>query len=133
MRGHARKTFSVPFECQPGKYLLSPAANITVNASGTVITNPGTLPSEPSIMVNCSGGDVTLYIGTGTAIEITGLVGAWSLLIDSEMKDCFNSTRSALRNDWMDGEFPLINPGANTVTWTGNVISVVITPNWRWL
>jgi phage-related protein len=133
LRGHPHKSFTVPFICQPWKNLATPASNITVSQSGTEITNPGTLPSRPFIRVNGGGGDVTLTIGTGTAVEIQGTETSWGIIIDSEIRDVFNITRSQLRNSWMAGEFPLINPGANTVSWTGNVTSIVITPNWRWL
>ena len=36
-------------------------------------------------------------------------------------------------NSAMSGEFPVLLPGANAVSWTGNVSKVVIEPHWRYL
>ncbi len=36
-------------------------------------------------------------------------------------------------NEHMTGEFPVLNPGANAVSWTGPVSKVVAKPNWRYL
>jgi phage-related protein len=33
----------------------------------------------------------------------------------------------------MDGEFPLLKPGNNLISWSGDVTSLVIQPNWRYL
>jgi len=32
-----------------------------------------------------------------------------------------------------DGEFPVLKPGANAISWTGTVTKVVVRPNWRYL
>ena len=37
-----------------------------------------------------------------------------------------NATASSL-------DYPTLNPGANTISWTGNVSAVHITPRWRTL
>ena len=33
----------------------------------------------------------------------------------------------------MNGEFPVLKPGANAISWTGTVTKVVVKPNWRYL
>ena len=33
----------------------------------------------------------------------------------------------------MNGEFPVLKPGANAISWTGAVTKVVVRPNWRYL
>ena len=54
---------------------------------------------------------------------------AFSRLGGFHMQDCF------LRNgaDRMNGEFPVLKPGANAVSRTGTVIKVAVRPNWRYL
>ena len=43
---------------------------------------------------------------------MTGLKPEWTLVIDSELMDCFDRHHDGcLRNDWMTGDFPLLNPG----------------------
>ena len=40
---------------------------------------------------------------------------------------------NTLLNDHMNGEFPVLKPGANAISWTGPVSKVVVRPNWRYL
>ena len=40
---------------------------------------------------------------------------------------------TTLMNDHMNGEFPVLKPGANAISWTGTVTKVVVRPNWRYL
>lgn len=34
-------------------------------------------------------------------------------------------------NSAMSGDFPVLLPGQNAISWTGNVTKVEIQPNWR--
>ena len=129
LRNTEHRTFAVPFLCQPFKYLATPAANIEKTVSGQTITNPGTVSSAPIIKVEGSG-DITLSVG-GSYVELEGITGG--IIIDSDVQDCFTLDRGALLNDKMTGDFPLILPGTSTVSWTGTVTKITITPNWRWL
>ena len=36
-------------------------------------------------------------------------------------------------NGCISGEFPVLNPGANAISWSGNVTKVEVQPNWRYL
>ena len=54
-----------------------------------------------------------------------------SLRIDSVLKEAYMGT--TLMNDHMIGEFPVLVPGVNGISWTGSVSQVVIQPNWRFL
>lgn len=130
MRGRAHRGFTIPFVCQPGRYTYPPVADIVRTTTGTV-TNPGTMPSQPKIKVVATG-EITLTVGNSIML-IDGPETEWTLVIDSELMDCFDSTMTILRNDWMTGDFPLLSPGANAVTWDGTVASVTITPRWRYL
>ncbi len=38
-----------------------------------------------------------------------------------------------LLNDKVDGDPQYLPPGDNTITWTGTVARLVVTPNWRFL
>lgn len=128
--GHQHRGFTIPFVCQPGRYVHPPVDDIVRTTTGTV-TNPGTMPSQPKIKVVATG-EITLTVGTSIML-INGPETEWTLVIDSELMDCFDGTMTILRNDWMTGDFPLLNPGANAVNWSGTVASVTITPRWRYL
>ncbi len=59
-----------------------------------------------------------------------------SITIDSVLKEAYKEDAvhpSILQNEKMTGEFPVLRPGANAISWSGNVNLVVITPNWRYL
>ncbi len=126
LRGNPHCAFSVNFRCFPFWY-QEDAANITVNTSGTIVTNPGSVYAEPILTVYGSG-DITLMVGT-TIVELEDISG--SIVIDCALKEAYLG--SALMNDHMTGDFPVLKPGANAVSWSGVVTRVVIQPNWRYL
>ena len=100
---------------------------MTITASGSTITNPGSVYSEPILTVTGSG-DITLMVGT-TIVELEDISG--SIVLDCALKEAYQG--STLMNDHMTGEFPVLKPGMNAISWTGTVTRVVIQPNWRFL
>ena len=114
------------FRCKPFWYQAG-VQNVTISTSGSTITNPGTVYSEPVITVNGSG-DITLMIGT-KIIELTGITS--SITIDSVLQEAYNGTSDM--NAHMSGEFPVLKSGMNAISWSGNVTSIVVQPNWRYL
>ena len=69
LRGNPHRSFAVNFRCKPFWY-QSNVESVTLTASTSTITNPGSVYSEPVITVYGSG-DITLMVGT----EIVGLEG----------------------------------------------------------
>ena len=126
LRGNPHCAFSVNFRCFPFWYQQD-AATITVTVSGTIVTNPGSVYSEPNIRVYGSG-DITLMFGT-TIVELEDISS--SIVIDCALKEAYLG--NALMNDHVAGDFPVLKPGANAVSWSGTVTRVVIQPNWRYL
>ena len=126
LRGNPHRRFSVNFRCKPFWYQAG-VQNVTISTSGSTITNPGTVYSEPVITVNGSG-DITLMVGT-KIIELTGITS--SITIDSVLQEAYSGTSDM--NAHMSGEFPVLKPGMNEIGWSGNVTSVVVQPNWRYL
>ena len=117
--------FLVNFRCRPFKYSTENTPITAVN-SGT-ITNPGTVASDPIIVITGTG-NITLTIND-TDIYLIGIVS--NITIDSVLKDAYKGT--TLQNSKMLGDFPILIPGDNDISWSGTVNSVQITPNWRWL
>ena len=124
LRGNPHRSFVVNFRCQPFFYQEN-VTNVTMTVSGKFITNPGSVFSEPVITVYATG-DVTLMIGT-TVMTLSEVEG--SITIDTPLKEAYTGVTSL--NGKMSGEFPVLHPGANAVSWTGVVTKVVIQPNWR--
>ncbi len=126
LRGNPHHEFTINFRCKPFWYAEN-VEPITLTESGTFITNPGSVYSEPVITVYGSG-DITLMIGT-TVVELTGING--SITLDTPLMEAYKDDVSM--NGSMSGDFPMLASGTNAISWNGNVTSVAIQPNWRFL
>ena len=126
LRGNPHRTFAVNFRCKPFWYAESAPA-ITVTQSGTFVTNPGNVYAEPVITVYGSG-TITLMVGMSIS-DLSGIAG--SITLDTPLMEAYSGVTSM--NSAMSGEFPVLLPGANAISWTGNVSKVVIEPHWRYL
>ena len=126
LRGNPHCSFAVNFRCYPFWYQEN-VSDVTITTSGDTITNPGSVYSEPLITVYGSG-NITLMIGT-TIVELTNVSG--SIVLDCALKEAYKGT--ALMNDHMSGDFPVLKPGLNAISWSGNMTRIVIKPNWRYL
>ena len=126
LRGNPHCSFAVNFRCYPFWYQEN-VSDVTITTSSDTITNPGSVYSEPLITVYGSG-NITLMIGT-TIVELTNVSG--SIVLDCALKEAYKGT--TLMNDHMSGDFPVLKPDPNAVSWSGNVTRIVIKPNWRYL
>ena len=123
LRGNPHRSFAINFRCKPFWY-LSDVGLITLTTSGTFITNPGSVASEPVITVY-GYGEITLMLGmTITELEITD-----KITLDTPLMEAYSGSTSM--NSCMSGDFPSLLPGKNAVSWSGNVSRVEIQPNWR--
>ena len=107
----------VQFYCQPLKELIHDTP-VTVTASGTNVRNRGDVDARPmwKVTVAGSGSNKTVTLGT---ITITGLTGGSVIWIDSDMMEVWNDDRTATVTQKSSGEFPVLTPGDNAVTFTG--------------
>ena len=126
LRGNLHCSFAVNFRCYPFWYQEN-VSDVAITTSGETITNPGSVYSEPLITVYGSG-NITLMIGT-TIVELANVSS--SIVLDCALKEAYKGT--TLMNDHMSGDFPVLKPGLNAVSWSGNVTRIVIKPNWRYL
>lgn len=126
LRGNPHRAFAINFRCKPFWYMES-VEPITLTQSSTFISNPGSVYAEPVVTINGSG-DITLMIG----MSITELSGVTSgITLDTPLMETYSG--STPMNSCMSGDFPVLQPGTNAISWTGNVTSIVIQPNWRYL
>ena len=124
LRGNPHCAFSVNFRCFPFWY-RDHVSDITVNASETFITNPGSVYAEPILTVYGTG-NISLMVGT-TLVELENIQG--SITLDCELKEAYWG--NTLMNGRMTGDFPKLKPGTNAVSWSGAVTKVVFQPRWR--
>lgn len=125
-RGANKKVASVEFKVlDPFRYKLS-EANTTLTSAGTY-TNLGTIYSEPLLKLTGTG-TVVLTIGTQS---FTYVFDTPYVYVDCKAKDCYHS--NTYKNRQMTGKFPVLNVGANAISWTGTLTELVITPRTRYL
>lgn len=118
--------FIIVFNCQPFKYAIN---NSTLNLiNSEKVTNVGTIYSEPIIKV-VGNGDINLNIQSQT-IKFKGITD--HIILDSLQQNAYNQSGENLNNK-VTGEFPVLSVGDNSISWSGNVSKIEITPNWRWL
>ena len=126
LRGNPHRRFSVNFRCKPF-FHLDDSSDTVIAHSGDFITNPGCVASEPIITVT-GNGDITLMVGM-QMIELTDVDG--KITIDSVLQEVYNDDGAC--NEKMEGDFPVLQPGVNAISWDGDVTRVVVSPNWRTL
>lgn len=119
----------VNFSCRPERYLLTGETVTTKTSSGGTITNPTAYNSKPLVKITGSGA-VTLTVGT-YSLSISNITDYINL--DCETQDAYktlaenqNSRVTITQGD----SFPVLVPGSNTISWTGTVTKVEITPRW---
>ncbi|MDR2074475.1 MAG: phage tail family protein [Oscillospiraceae bacterium] len=127
------KEATVKFHCQPYKYLVNePVTDVTIGEQTEIsVINQGLETSKPIMILTGSGiieisvnGLAQFQYDFGNDTEVT---------IDSESEDAYMDTPLNLKNRQMTGQFPILNPGENIISWTGNLTEIKVHPNSRWL
>ena len=117
------------------------APNTTItNADGATMTieyfknlevfNEGLENSKP-IMVLHGSGTVGISVNGIHIFDYTFPEGETEVVIDSEKQDAYLG--EVLKNRNMNGEFPVLLAGSNTIGWSGDVESIEVLPRSRWL
>ena len=88
LRGNPHRSFAVNFRCQPFWYAEN-VAPITLTTSGSFVTNPGSVSSEPVITVY-GNGEVTLMVGM-TIVELDAL---GSITLDTPLMEAYSGNTS---------------------------------------
>lgn len=126
------KTAAVKFHTQPFKYLVDEelvSLNID-NETEIYVVNQGLEPSKP-IVTLFGEGIVEISINGYAQFQVD--IDDNFLTVNSEIEECYMNSLTTLKNRNMTGVFPLLQPGKNTITWTGNLTKIEIYPRSRWL
>lgn len=117
-------SFSLTFDCKPQRFLKSGESAVSFTASGTIY-NRTLYTANPLIKCYGTSGTVTI---NGVAVTITGCTSYVTL--DCDLMESYEGTTSRNGTTTLaDGKFPTLEPGANTVAFTG-FSKVEITPRW---
>ena len=122
----------VQFYCQPLKQLLT-EEKVTISSSGASVRNNGDVICKPMWKVTVASGKTSITLAAGgNSITVTGLTAGRNYYIDSDSMEVWNSAKTSLLTVNSTGDFPVLNPGANTVTGS-NWSSVEIEKRERYL
>lgn len=124
------QAWQVNLSVHPWKYYLD-NKKVTLTAKG-VINNPYVSGSLPEIKVEGSG-NVTLDFN-GEKFQMKGLK-SYGVILDSEVSTAYHvmtGGKIESENDKIySREYPVLQPGRNDISWTGNVTKLIIEPRWR--
>lgn len=118
------RRFTTTFTCSGLKYMTNGLKPVTLN-SGSVLNNFGTYEAKPLMKIYGSG-NITININDKSfTIKNTNDY----VVIDSEIKECYRENINKGRD--MAGEYPVFSIGQNTVSWSGSITKIEVTPRWR--
>lgn len=106
----------VQFYCQPLKELLT-GRNTNTTTGGTV-RNSGDVTERPEWSFKATGTSATVSAG-GKTLEMTGLTVGNEYLIRSDVQMVMTADRENNITRDSSGDFPVLEPGNNTVTGSG--------------
>ena len=106
----------VQFYCQPLKEKLTEDP-VTLTAAGTV-RNTGDVDSRPMIKATASGTTMTITAG-GKTLTLTGVTSGTAYRIDCDAMEVLSADGTTLLTNMSSGDFPVLKPGANSVTGSG--------------
>ena len=115
-------TATIVFECKPQRFLKTGDNAITVQNSLTIM-NPTGFEAYPLFKVTGTSGVLTVNGNSITFSSIDDFV-----MLDCELQDAYKENIN--KNSTISGTFPVLKPGSNTISWTGNISSVTMKPRW---
>ena len=107
----------VQFYCQPLKELLT-EESVTVSSSGAAVLNNGDVTSRPLLTVTASSTTITVAAG-GNSLTVSSVSTSSVTVIDCDVMEVANATKTTLLTKNAVGDFPVLNPGSNAVTGSG--------------
>lgn len=121
------------FNCMPQRFLTSGETQIIIPSSGEIVTNPTLFDAKPLIEVTCQANQSgTIQIGNNI-LAISNLNTKTNFFIDCQDQIAYSTIDGGLSHIISMtpiGSFLKLAPGVNTITFTGCVSSLKITPRW---
>lgn len=122
---------TITFVCKPQRYLVSGRETIDISSTPGSVFNFTSYNAKPLLFVTRSGsGNGTVTIGD-TIFTITG-IPAGGLYIDCEELNCYDTNGTNMNSHVASStsEFAVLEPGENSIGFTGKVRKVAVTPRW---
>ena len=121
----------VTFRVQPFKYDNEEREiQASMDNQSVTVVNKGNHTAKPLITIEGTGA-VDLSVNGTTTCRYVFPSGGDTVILDSEKQDAYLGV--LLKNRNMIGDFPILEKGANVISWSGAVESVRIKRYSRWL
>lgn len=127
------RTATVKFHTQPFKYLVDEKpteTEITDETKEITVTNIGFEESKP-IMTLFGKDTVEVSVNGHAQFQIN--IDEEYVTVNSKLQECYKDNMYNLKNHNMGGDFPVLQPGKNVITWTGTLTKLIVYPESRWL
>lgn len=117
---------SIEFDCKPQKFLKTGEKPIAINKTGATVLNPTIHTALPLIKIyGSSSGTVVV---NGVRITISEIENG--LVVDSDVEDVYLGTVNKNPVATMPDGFPTLKKGENSISFTGGVTRLEVTPRW---
>ena len=103
---------------------------ITDETKEIKVTNIGFEESKP-IMTLFGKDTVEVSVNGHAQFQIN--IDEEYVTVNSKLQECYKDNMYNLKNHNMGGEFPVLQPGENVITWTGTLTKLIVYPESRWL
>ena len=111
------------FSCKPQRWAKDGEFPSSYTEACTLY-NPY-FPALPLIQVNGNGAGV-LSVGN-YSVEFSDIDG--TIMLDSDLQDAYQGTQNK-NNTIVTSAFPVLEPGENSISWSGGITGIEITPRW---
>lgn len=125
------RTANVKLYTQPYKYLVGEAPFIIepTNETSLKVGNQGNINSKPVLTI-WGTGTITISINSVETFTLTMNNNGY-IVVDSLNEEAYKE--GILKNRQMTGQFPVLKPGLNTISWSGSLTKLKVEPKSRWL
>jgi phage-related protein len=125
-----RQVFSAKFTVKPYKYLVANDPITITTKSGTAV-NPTNYVSQPVIKIT-GNGPVTLTVN-GFDFNITNVIDTITLSCERQAayREYITGVLTSMNSQIATRDYPIFQPGVNSISVTGNVTLIEIEPRWR--
>ena len=125
-------TITIQIVVQPYKYKVEQEA-ITLTAAA-VFAGEGNKNAKPIIEITGSG-DISLMVNDASVLldDMSG-----TIFIDCDTETPYTEVNGVKafvgrKISVIDDKWPELEPGTNSISWSGNVSKIVVHPWWRWI
>ena len=124
-------SFTVTFSVLPFKYLIESLEPVEIG-NGATLFNPYPFASKPCLKITGNGNiAITISNSKGSLVYRFNYVDEY-VECDSELMNVFSGT--VLKNSsFIADSFPVLEPGDNHISFSGEVLKLEVIPRWRCL